>query len=244
MTEGETARLDPRVPRDAVAHRHPAAAGLSDREHRRPARPGAGEFGPRDPAGRASRVPSRALLDTIAVDQALRPLGLVREDERSRSRASPAMPCTGLSPTPATPWSRSAPPARPNRCIARSAAAEAAGAPAPQETYSRLTALLRGGHSTDGEAAWLVRELEQAVRARAEIVVVVRMPGGDERALTLEATGLGGGSLRGRDRARRHRADPAGHEHRERARRRDPLTAGRAIGLGPRRSAGRIDPYG
>jgi hypothetical protein len=27
------------------------------------------------------------------------------------------------------------------------------------------------------------------------------MPGGDERALTLEATGLGGGRLRGRDRA-------------------------------------------
>jgi hypothetical protein len=83
----------------------------------------------------------------------------------------------------------------------RSAAADAANAPASHETYSRLTALLRGGHSTDGEAAWLVRELEQAVRARAEIVVVVRMPGGDERALTLEATGLGGGRLRGRDRA-------------------------------------------
>ena len=71
----------------------------------------------------------------------------------------------------------------------------------PRATYSRLIALLRGGHSTDGEAAWLVRELEQAVRARAEIVVVVRMPDASERALTLEATGLGGGRLRGRDRA-------------------------------------------
>jgi hypothetical protein len=32
------------------------------------------------------------------------------------------------------------------------------------------------------------------------IVVVVRMPDGSERALTLEASGLGGGRLRGRDR--------------------------------------------
>ena len=32
------------------------------------------------------------------------------------------------------------------------------------------------------------------------IVVVVRMPDGSERSLTLEASGLGGGRLRGRDR--------------------------------------------
>ena len=70
-----------------------------------------------------------------------------------------------------------------------------------RQLYSRLIAVLRGGHSTDGEAAWLGRELEQAVRARAEIVVVVKMPDGSERALTLEAAGLGGGRLRGRDRA-------------------------------------------
>ena len=39
------------------------------------------------------------------------------------------------------------------------------------------------------------------MRAKATIVVVVRLPGGDERAFTLEASGLGGGRLRGRDKA-------------------------------------------
>ena len=38
------------------------------------------------------------------------------------------------------------------------------------------------------------------MRTKSEIVVVVRMPDGSERALTLEASGLGGGRLRGRDR--------------------------------------------
>ncbi len=65
--------------------------------------------------------------------------------------------------------------------------------------YARLLATLRSGHSTDAAAAWLGRELEQAVRAKATIVVVVRLPGGDERTFTLEASGLGGGRLRGRD---------------------------------------------
>ena len=44
-------------------------------------------------------------------------------------------------------------------------------------------------------------ETTTPVRARSEIVVVVRMPDGSERAFTLEASGLGGGRLRGRDRA-------------------------------------------
>jgi hypothetical protein len=74
-------------------------------------------------------------------------------------------------------------------------------AAAPEATYARLIRTLRGGHGTQGEAGWLERELEQAVRARAEILVVVRMPDGSERSFVLEAAGLGGGRLRGRDRA-------------------------------------------
>jgi hypothetical protein len=38
------------------------------------------------------------------------------------------------------------------------------------------------------------------VRARATIVVAVRLPDGTEREFTIEATGLGGGRLRGLDR--------------------------------------------
>ena len=39
------------------------------------------------------------------------------------------------------------------------------------------------------------------MRARSTIVVAVRLPDGSERTFTLEASGLGGGRLRGRDRA-------------------------------------------
>ena len=52
----------------------------------------------------------------------------------------------------------------------------------------------------DSDAAWLERELDQAVRARAVIDVTVRLPDGSARVFRLEATGLGGGRLRGRDR--------------------------------------------
>ena len=46
-----------------------------------------------------------------------------------------------------------------------------------------------------------VVELDQAVRTRATIEITVRMPDGSSRDVTLEAAGLGGGRLRGRDRA-------------------------------------------
>ena len=48
---------------------------------------------------------------------------------------------------------------------------------------------------------WLDRELEAAVRARALMLVEVAMPDGSSRELTLEASGIGGGRLRGRDHA-------------------------------------------
>ncbi|HCM51052.1 MAG TPA: hypothetical protein DIS91_11055, partial [Microbacterium sp.] len=52
----------------------------------------------------------------------------------------------------------------------------------------------------DGDAAWLERELEQAVRTKSIIVVTAQISDAETRTFTLEATGLGGGRLRGRDR--------------------------------------------
>ena len=52
---------------------------------------------------------------------------------------------------------------------------------------------------------------------KSEIVVVVRMPDGSERSLTLEASGLGGGRLRGRDRGADVERTLPGLEHRQRA---------------------------
>ncbi|MFE5407769.1 helicase-associated domain-containing protein [Microbacterium sp. NPDC056569] len=146
--------------------------------------------------------PDDALLQAITVDQALRPLGLLvlEGDDALSSRvardavywtlADARYPVVALD-------SRGAP----ESIHRRTAATASAPAGTPHEAYARLIGTLRGGHGTDGESGWLERELEQAVRARAEIVVVVRMPDGAERSFTLEAAGLGGGRLRGRDRA-------------------------------------------
>jgi len=70
----------------------------------------------------------------------------------------------------------------------------------PADVYGPLIARLRAGVE-DSDAAWLERELDQAVRTRAVIDVTVRLPDGAARVFRLEATGLGGGRLRGRDRA-------------------------------------------
>lgn len=141
-----------------------------------------------------------ALLDTIAVDQALRHLGLLKDEGRLLSRvprdavywtlADARYPVVAVDERDA-----------PQLLRRRGEATEPPTAASATHTYERLITAVRSGHGTDGEEGWLGRELEQAVRARSEIVVVVRMPDGSERALTLEASGLGGGRLRGRDRA-------------------------------------------
>jgi hypothetical protein len=144
--------------------------------------------------------PDRALLDTIAVDQSLRALGLLPGDGALTSRVARDAVYWSLADAryPVVALDESGAPQSVHR---RATASSAPAAVTPEQTYARLIATLRGGHGTDGEAGWLERELEQAVRARSEIVVIVRMPDGSERSLTLEAAGLGGGRLRGRDRA-------------------------------------------
>lgn len=140
------------------------------------------------------------LLDTIAIDQALRPLGLVPDGQGLTSRVERDAVYWSLADAryPVVALDAAGAPVPVNR---RVSGAPLEPATAPVETYARLIATLRSGHGTDGEEAWLGRELEQAVRARAEIEVLVRMPDGAERSFTLEAAGLGGGRLRGRDRA-------------------------------------------
>ncbi|MFC8683173.1 helicase-associated domain-containing protein [Microbacterium ureisolvens] len=157
-----------------------------------------------DEATGRTRVESadEGLLEAITVDQALRPLGLLvlEGDDALSSRvardavywtlADARYPVVALDAK-----------GNPESIHRRTAATPSAPAAPAEETYARLIGTLRGGHGTEGEEGWLERELEQAVRARAEIVVVVRMPDGSERSFTLEAAGLGGGRLRGRDRA-------------------------------------------
>ncbi|GAA2983587.1 hypothetical protein JOD63_000662 [Microbacterium terrae] len=143
--------------------------------------------------------PDAALLDAIAVDQALRSLGLIAEDGALHTRvareavywslADARYPVVAVDDTGAP------------ESLHRRPSAGSAAPPAPADAYAPLIQRLRGGHDASGDEGWLERELDQAVRARAAILVVVRMPDGAERAFTLEAAGLGGGRLRGRDRA-------------------------------------------
>ena len=76
---------------------------------------------------------------------------------------------------------------------------ETAAADGEHDRYHDVIARLRAARS-NSDGAWREREIARAVRNRAEIVVTVRLPDDSERAFTLEATGLGGGRLRGLDR--------------------------------------------
>lgn len=137
------------------------------------------------------------LLDLVVIDQALRPVGLVRHGDVLVSRvgrdhlfwalADARYPVVALDEHGA-----------PESLRRRTAAQTASAAPAV-DVYARLIGSLRASGG-DGDAAWLERELEQAVRTKSIIVVTAQISAAETRTFTLEATGLGGGRLRGRDR--------------------------------------------
>ncbi|MFT4234574.1 MAG: helicase-associated domain-containing protein [Microbacterium sp.] len=136
------------------------------------------------------------LLETISVDQALRMLGLTPDAGLLRSRATRHAVYWALAdahyPVIAVDDHGEA------QSLDRLSEAAAAEQTNP---YAGLLTRLRDAQNDDPEAAWRERELDTAVRAKASIVVEVAMPDGTVRELRLEATGLGGGRLRGLDRA-------------------------------------------
>ena len=141
-----------------------------------------------------------AILDALAVDQALRPLGLVPTGSGLVSRVARDAVYWALADAryPVTALDDAGAPESVNRRTPPPVARNAGDAPT---RYAALIAELRSSHDDDDDAAWLGRELDQAVRARATVVVDVRLPDGSQRSFTLEATGLGGGRMRGLDRA-------------------------------------------
>jgi hypothetical protein len=75
---------------------------------------------------------------------------------------------------------------------------------AAEDRDAELVQRLRGAEEEAGEDTgerWLARQLDLAVRARQPIVIEVAMPDGRVVDYLLEPTGVGGGRLRGRDRA-------------------------------------------
>ncbi|TQK20180.1 XPB/Ssl2-like helicase family protein [Microbacterium sp. SLBN-154] len=138
-----------------------------------------------------------SLLDAVSVDQGLRALGLVADGAALTTGVSQETVAWALSDA-RYPVVSVGDDGRP--VVLRHRVRPSSDRPeAPAEPHAALIRVLRGSHGDDAENAWLEREIVQAVRSRAVIDVVVRMPDGAERTFTLEATGFGGGRLRGRD---------------------------------------------
>ncbi|KQR37077.1 MULTISPECIES: helicase-associated domain-containing protein [Microbacterium] len=137
------------------------------------------------------------LIEAMAVDQGLRPLALVKHVAALSTRVGRDTVYWALTDAryPATLVTEDGTAITGERNPVIEAAPESAA------DYAPLIAALRSHQGPDADAAWLDRELEAAVRAKAVLRVSVGMPDGSTRELILEATGLGGGRLRGRDRA-------------------------------------------
>ncbi|MFT4135000.1 helicase-associated domain-containing protein [Microbacterium sp.] len=161
------------------------------------ARHGSLRVGP-DASGRTRVSGDAELLQTAVVDQSLRPLGLITDaDGTLVTRTAPEtafwMLADARYPVVAVDVDGM------TRVLDRHRLAPSTPGPDAGDVYRPLIDRLRAAHGEDADAAWLGRELEHAVRTRAVMTVVVRLPDGSERPFTMEVTGLGGGRLRGRD---------------------------------------------
>ncbi|MFJ6532212.1 helicase-associated domain-containing protein [Microbacterium sp. NPDC091662] len=139
------------------------------------------------------------LIQAMAVDQSLRPLALTAHIDSLTTRVGRDTVYWALTDAryPATlVGSDGALLVR-----ERHPAPPAPASPGDSADLMSLIVRLRSHQGPDADAAWLDRELEAAVRAKSVLQVTVGMPDGSTRQLLLEATGMGGGRLRGRDRA-------------------------------------------
>lgn len=139
-----------------------------------------------------------ALLRALAVDQSVRAVGLVETGDVLTTRVPRDAVFWTLAdaryPVVALDADGNPEPLRRRRPLVTDASV-------PSTAHERLIAQLRESADAGSDAAWLERELEQAVRSRAVVVVTVLLPDGSSRDLVMEASGLGGGRFRGLDRA-------------------------------------------
>lgn len=139
------------------------------------------------------------LIEAMSVDQTLRPLALTKHVDSLTTRVGRDTVFWALTDAryPATLVGADG-----STLVGERHPAPSTDLSGPAATdLAPLIARLRARQGPDADAAWMDRELEAAVRAKAVLRVSVGMPDGSTRELLLEATGLGGGRLRGRDRA-------------------------------------------
>jgi hypothetical protein len=140
------------------------------------------------------------LLGTIMVDQNLSALGFVRH---GRNRVHSRFPLDVVF------WSLSDaryPVAAENQAgeivsLRRRRTARASTSTAVDPIAALIERLRLGGEPEDDETgqAWLIRQLDVAIKARASLTVSVTMPNGSVMDYQLEPTSVAGGRLRARD---------------------------------------------
>jgi hypothetical protein len=160
--------------------------------------------GSTDPAKSSARSYVRSedagLLGTIAVDQTLASLGLVRVDEsRLTSRFGSDVVFWALSDARYPAAAENA--AKEIVHLRRHSRARVV----PVTTVDPMIALVEKLRASDGGEsraadAWLARQLDSAIKAKQTVVVSIAMPGGVVVDYLLEPASVGGGRFRARDR--------------------------------------------
>ncbi|MBP2437232.1 helicase-associated domain-containing protein [Microbacterium amylolyticum] len=138
--------------------------------------------------------PDHDMIRTLAVDQSLSSLALLPDGALLRTRATRNVAYWALTDAryPVVALDEDGDVIALNRH-------RLAPDPEPRAGFGELIERLRNSEGSDADAAWLKRELDSAVKDRAIIALEINMPDGSVRELTVEAAGLGGGRLRGRD---------------------------------------------
>jgi hypothetical protein len=143
-----------------------------------------------------------ALLTTIAVDQSLSSLGLTKvAPDRLETRFARDVVFWALSDARYPVAAEDA--AGDVVSLRRHRVARLRPGGSPDPAIDLIARLREAEVVEDGttQEQWLARQLDLAIRAKQTVFVQVAMPDGRTIEYLLEPTGVGGGRLRGRDRA-------------------------------------------
>lgn len=154
-----------------------------------------------DGAAAYVRSADEALLGQLVVDPNLAPLGLVRaEAHRVVTRFDATLLYWTLADARYPVVAEDASGAVVAVRRARRAGSSSAVADDPVSVLVRRVRAVSAGEPEETGVAWLARQLELAVRAKAAVTVSVRLPDGSDVEYQLEPASIAGGRLRARDR--------------------------------------------
>jgi hypothetical protein len=141
-----------------------------------------------------------SLLRTLFVDHSLAALNFTRVGDRLETRYDLELVFWTLSEAR---YPVAAENARGDIVVLPRRSASRAVTAVARDTAASLVEKLRLGSSADPEItgkAWLSRQLDVAIKAKAALTVTVQLPDGSSVDYQLEPASMGGGRLRARDR--------------------------------------------